>query len=147
MIFQVLKQLPKKVDVIHRCTMAFEQREGYDACIAQFKKWKAFKEAHPEQATNDYSGATILMKLRKWAQHSLLQRVHYTDDKLQVMSRLMLSVSINEEPAMKNLIIDGAAGGETKRRHDVTFPLLTLHRGKDVYIFLQDFSKKNTKNR
>jgi uncharacterized Zn-finger protein len=31
---------------------------------------------------------------------------------------------------MRNLIIDGAAGGETKRRHDVTFPLLTLHRGK-----------------
>jgi hypothetical protein len=29
------------------------------------------------------------------------------------------------------VIIDGAAGGETKRRHDVTFPLLTLHRGKD----------------
>jgi hypothetical protein len=23
----------------------------------------------------------------------------------------------NEEPAMRNLIIDGAAGGETKRRH------------------------------
>jgi hypothetical protein len=45
---------------------------------------------------------------------------------------------------MRNLIIDGAAGGETKRRHDVTFPLLTLHREKIVYIFLQDFSKKKT---
>jgi hypothetical protein len=33
------------------------------------------------------------------------------------------------------VIIDGAAGGETKIRHDVTFPLLTLHREKD-------FSKK-----
>jgi hypothetical protein len=43
----------------------------------------------------------------------------------------------NEEPAMRNLIIDGAAGGETKRRHDVTFPLLTAE--KIVYIFLQDF--------
>jgi hypothetical protein len=31
---------------------------------------------------------------------------------------------------MRNLIIDGAAGGETKIRHGVTFPLLTLHRGK-----------------
>jgi hypothetical protein len=35
----------------------------------------------------------------------------------------------NEEPGMRNLIIDGAAGGETKRRHDVTFPLLTPRRG------------------
>jgi hypothetical protein len=41
----------------------------------------------------------------------------------------------NEEPAMRNLIIDGAAGGETKIRHDVTFSLLTLHRGKDPCTF------------
>jgi hypothetical protein len=37
--------------------------------------------------------------------------------------------------------IDGAASGETKRRHDITFPLLTLHRQKDR---VQDFSKKKT---
>jgi hypothetical protein len=52
--------------------------------------------------------------------------------------------SSNEEPAMRNLIIDGAAGGETKIRNDVTFPLQTLHRGKDRVIFLQDFSKTKT---
>jgi hypothetical protein len=46
----------------------------------------------------------------------------------------------NEEPAM---IIDGAAGGETKRRHDVTFPLLTLHRGKDCVHFSTGFRTKN----
>jgi hypothetical protein len=40
------------------------------------------------------------------------------------------------------VIIDGAAGGETKRRHDVTFPLLTLHRGKDRVDFSTGFSKK-----
>jgi hypothetical protein len=28
------------------------------------------------------------------------------------------------------LLIDGAASGVTKRRHDVTFPLLTQHRRK-----------------
>jgi hypothetical protein len=41
---------------------------------------------------------------------------------------------------MRNLTIDGAAGGETKRRHDVTFPLLKLHRGKDRV----HFSRKET---
>jgi hypothetical protein len=41
--------------------------------------------------------------------------------------------------SMRNLIIDGAAGGETKRRHDVTFPLLTLHRGKDRVHFSTGF--------
>jgi hypothetical protein len=40
------------------------------------------------------------------------------------------------------VIIDGAAGGETKRRHDVTFPLLTLHRGKDRVHFSTGFSPK-----
>jgi hypothetical protein len=45
---------------------------------------------------------------------------------------------------MRNLIIDGAAGGETKRRHDVTFPLLTLHRGKyRVHISTGFFQKEN----
>jgi hypothetical protein len=50
----------------------------------------------------------------------------------------------NEEPAMRNLMIDGAAGGETKTRHDVTFPLLTLHRGKYCVHFSRGlFQKEN----
>jgi hypothetical protein len=41
-------------------------------------------------------------------------------------------------------MIDGAAGGETKIRHDVTFPLLTLHRGKDrVHLSTGFFQKEN----
>jgi hypothetical protein len=40
------------------------------------------------------------------------------------------------------MIIDGAAGGETKIRHDVTFPLLTLHRGKDRVHFCTGFFQK-----
>jgi hypothetical protein len=43
---------------------------------------------------------------------------------------------------MRNLIIDDAAGGETKRRHDVTFSLLTLHRGKDRAHFSTGFLQK-----
>jgi hypothetical protein len=43
------------------------------------------------------------------------------------------------------MIIDGAAGGKTKRRHDVTFPLLRCTAKKIMmYIFLQDFSQKKT---
>jgi hypothetical protein len=46
---------------------------------------------------------------------------------------------------MRNLIIDGAAGGETKRRHDVNFHLLTLHRGKyRVHFYTGFFQKENT---
>jgi hypothetical protein len=45
---------------------------------------------------------------------------------------------------MRNLIIDGAAGGETKRHHDVTFPLLTLHCGKDRVHFSTGFIQKKT---
>jgi hypothetical protein len=40
------------------------------------------------------------------------------------------------------VIIDGAAGGETKRHHYVTFPLLTLHRGKDRVHFSTSFFEK-----
>jgi hypothetical protein len=49
---------------------------------------------------------------------------------------------ITEEPAMRNLIIDGAAGGETKRHNDVTFTLLTLHRGKYRVHFSTGFFQK-----
>jgi hypothetical protein len=45
---------------------------------------------------------------------------------------------------MRNLIIDGTVGGETKRRHDVTFPLLTLHGGKDRIHFSTGFIQKKT---
>jgi hypothetical protein len=42
------------------------------------------------------------------------------------------------------VIIDGAAAGVTKRRHDVTFPLLMLHRGKDrVHLSTGFFQKEN----
>jgi hypothetical protein len=44
---------------------------------------------------------------------------------------------------MRNLIIDGAAGGETKIRHVITFPLLTLHRGKDRVHFSTGFFQKD----
>jgi hypothetical protein len=40
------------------------------------------------------------------------------------------------------MLIDGAAGGETKSRHDVTFPLLTLHREKDRVHFSTGFFQK-----
>jgi hypothetical protein len=43
---------------------------------------------------------------------------------------------------MSNLIIDGAAGGETKIRHDVTFSMLTLHREKDRVHFSKGFFQK-----
>jgi hypothetical protein len=42
------------------------------------------------------------------------------------------------------VIIDGAAGGETKIRHDVIFPLLTLHCRKDrVHCSTGFFQKEN----
>jgi hypothetical protein len=41
------------------------------------------------------------------------------------------------------VIIDGAAGGETKRCHDVTFLLLTLHRGKDRVHFSTGFFQEH----
>jgi hypothetical protein len=43
----------------------------------------------------------------------------------------------NEEPDNRR-----RAGGETKRRHDVTFPLLTLHRGNDRVRFSTGFFQK-----
>jgi hypothetical protein len=55
----------------------------------------------------------------------------------------LLSVQL-KNAGMRNLIIGGAAGGETKRRHGVTFPLLTFHRGKyHVHFSTGFFQKEN----
>jgi hypothetical protein len=64
--------------------------------------------------------------LKKCLKHLLQYNLAY--QKERNIGRLVVAYQMFP---MRNLIIDGAAGGETKIRHDVTFPLLTLHRGKD----------------
>ncbi|XP_054709852.1 SWI/SNF-related matrix-associated actin-dependent regulator of chromatin subfamily A containing DEAD/H box 1 homolog [Uloborus diversus] len=83
----VLKELPQKIDETRRCSMTEDQSEKYKQLVATFS---AEVESDQER-TGSSSGAGMMMQLRKAANHPLLLRHIYDDDKLKKMSKLMLN--------------------------------------------------------
>nr|XP_054753002.1 SWI/SNF-related matrix-associated actin-dependent regulator of chromatin subfamily A containing DEAD/H box 1A-like [Lytechinus pictus] len=83
----VLSQLPKKKESIEHVEMTADQREGYTKLVASLSKdlkVSGFKRGKMSSA---------MMELRKQANHPLLLRRHYDNEKLRKMAKLML-----EEP-------------------------------------------------
>uniref|UniRef100_A0A8C5UFU6 DNA helicase n=1 Tax=Malurus cyaneus samueli TaxID=2593467 RepID=A0A8C5UFU6_9PASS len=80
---EVLKQLPPKKDLIELCAMSEKQEQLY---FALFNKLK--KTINSNEKNSDMGNA--MMQLRKMANHPLLHRQYYTNDKLRTMSTLML---------------------------------------------------------
>ncbi|XP_018603706.1 SWI/SNF-related matrix-associated actin-dependent regulator of chromatin subfamily A containing DEAD/H box 1b isoform X1 [Scleropages formosus] len=78
---EVLKQLPAKEEQVEFCPMSVKQEELYDAL---FKKLKGSTTGEKRDLCN------VMMQLRKMANHPLLHRQYYTQEKLADMSRLML---------------------------------------------------------
>ncbi|XP_074657887.1 SWI/SNF-related matrix-associated actin-dependent regulator of chromatin subfamily A containing DEAD/H box 1-like isoform X2 [Tubulanus polymorphus] len=82
---QVLQQLPSKIEQILHCPMTAEQRQGYDDLVESVsKQYREKREGDVSQNTNH-----IVMQLRKWANHSLLQRTQYTREKLREMAKML----------------------------------------------------------
>nr|XP_006826001.1 PREDICTED: SWI/SNF-related matrix-associated actin-dependent regulator of chromatin subfamily A containing DEAD/H box 1-like [Saccoglossus kowalevskii] len=80
---EVLNQLPKKHDCIHRCSLSDSQRKQYTNLVAVLTK-----SLRSKTESGNLAGA--MMQLRKMANHSLLHRHHFNDGKLRKMSKLML---------------------------------------------------------
>ncbi|XP_041463476.1 SWI/SNF-related matrix-associated actin-dependent regulator of chromatin subfamily A containing DEAD/H box 1A-like [Lytechinus variegatus] len=83
----VLSQLPKKKESIEHVEMTADQREGYTKLVASISKDLkvcGFKRGKMSSA---------MMELRKQANHPLLLRRHYDNEKIRKMAKLML-----EEP-------------------------------------------------
>ncbi|MFT7817869.1 SWI/SNF-related matrix-associated actin-dependent regulator of chromatin subfamily A containing DEAD/H box 1B-like [Arapaima gigas] len=78
---EVLKQLPAKEEKVEFCPMTTKQEELYDAL---FKKLRGSTTGEKRDLCN------VMMQLRKMANHPLLHRQYYTQEKLAAMSRLML---------------------------------------------------------
>ncbi|XP_077977649.1 SWI/SNF-related matrix-associated actin-dependent regulator of chromatin subfamily A containing DEAD/H box 1-like [Glandiceps talaboti] len=79
----VLKQLPKKHDRVEKCSLSDSQQEQYNNLII-----KLSSSLRGSSDAGKLAGA--MMQLRKMANHTLLHRHHYNDDKLKKMSKLML---------------------------------------------------------
>eukprot|EP00045_Choanoeca_perplexa_P015717 m.202120 g.202120 ORF g.202120 m.202120 type:complete len:872 (-) comp17060_c0_seq9:1362-3977(-) len=103
----VLSQLPPKRQRVIECELTSHQRSHYQRIQQQAKAYKAEMEAILAKATAAAAADVldlrrtkdqptrdpvnnVLMQLRKMANHPLLHRCCYTDDKLQVLSKLIL---------------------------------------------------------
>ncbi|ELU04658.1 hypothetical protein CAPTEDRAFT_222942 [Capitella teleta] len=84
---QVLQQLPDKISVIEKVSMSYEQQDLYDRLKEQFTN-RLKDEGGSSTMKN---GASMLMQLRKAANHQLLHRSIYDDSRLKLMSELMLN--------------------------------------------------------
>ena len=114
---QVLKQLPKKtIEVIH-CDMTLRQGKEYKNLLTKYKERKErillasqeaaetkknLKKSNEEINLNsdmkkvdlkEHSASNVIMELRKAANHPLLRRVIYNDEKIDEMARLVFKVS------------------------------------------------------
>ncbi|XP_005104693.1 SWI/SNF-related matrix-associated actin-dependent regulator of chromatin subfamily A containing DEAD/H box 1A isoform X2 [Aplysia californica] len=96
----VLNQLPKKTENIERCSMIPIQQELYDSLVARYSQ-----ELSDENAEPSTGGVGIFMQFRKAANHPLLLRNLYTDDKLKQMSkRIAKEPSHRDRGALPELI-------------------------------------------
>lgn len=80
----VLKDLPQKLHVQEHCTMTHEQQKLYHAIVRDSKK--TFQESQKE-----YTGlSNIMIHLRKAADHPMLFRNLYDDEKIRAMAKEIL---------------------------------------------------------
>ena len=82
---EVLRDLPHKKDEIIRCTLIEKQQSMYNKLVAQFS-------AEASEIT-DVNGTGMMMQLRKLANHPLLIRDYYDENKLNVCMQF-LSIGI-----------------------------------------------------
>lgn len=82
----VLKDLPDKIDNIIVCKMTPRQEEEYNKCLDSCKKKRI------ELNGNNKGLLVALMEFRKAANHPLLRRCLYTDDKIKEMAHIIMRV-------------------------------------------------------
>lgn len=75
---EVLSDLPKKTETIIKCSLTKKQNEMYKNMMARFTE---------EAGQGNLNGVGMMMKLRKLANHPLLTRDYYNEQKLEIISQ------------------------------------------------------------
>jgi len=89
MLLQVLQQLPKKEMLVMRVPMSFEQQDLYDELLAEL----ASDVENETTGKESGKGVSMMMALRKAANHHLLHRRQFDDAKLKYMAERLVQVS------------------------------------------------------
>ncbi|XP_054163041.1 SWI/SNF-related matrix-associated actin-dependent regulator of chromatin subfamily A containing DEAD/H box 1-like [Oppia nitens] len=106
---EVLKELPLKIDHVLNVPMSITQEQIYHELIENYTreiKYRkiTFEDSEQNEDNNEEKykkGNGMLMNLRKVANHPLLIRHHYNDNKLKQMSRLVI-----KEPKYRDSNVD-----------------------------------------
>lgn len=78
----VLKCLPEKKEFITKISLTESQREKYKNLVSCYSSDDGIV-----QATNEQSGISIMMDMRKLANHPLLLRFYYTDERVHEVAK------------------------------------------------------------
>ncbi|GAB6032669.1 hypothetical protein CHUAL_011545 [Chamberlinius hualienensis] len=97
----VLKELPNKVDDIVLSELSSRQKQLYNELVVRLSK-----EVQSETSNSSgRSGSGMMMQLRKLANHPLLLRYKYADDKLRKMAKAILQEPTHRE-SEENLVFE-----------------------------------------
>ncbi|XP_013776880.1 SWI/SNF-related matrix-associated actin-dependent regulator of chromatin subfamily A containing DEAD/H box 1-like [Limulus polyphemus] len=99
---EVLQQLPAKHDKIQHCPLSDVQKDHYDKLVARLSK--EVREGNQNNKNKSSSG--MMMQLRKAANHPLLLRNHYTDEKLQEMAKAIMKEPTHKEADEDHIVED-----------------------------------------
>lgn len=80
---EVLHDLPHKYEEVIQCALIEKQQSMYNKLIAQFSK-RIAQEKDSEIIDTNESGTGMMMQLRKLANHPLLIRDYFDEEKLKV---------------------------------------------------------------
>lgn len=85
----VLTSLPKKTQEVVKLPMSETQAEKYNFLVENYKGATGVVGA-----TSEVSGMTIMMDMRKLANHPLLLRYYFSDERVMKMARILANDSM-----------------------------------------------------
>uniref|UniRef100_A0A0K2U565 SWI/SNF-related matrix-associated actin-dependent regulator of chromatin subfamily A containing DEAD/H box 1 homolog n=1 Tax=Lepeophtheirus salmonis TaxID=72036 RepID=A0A0K2U565_LEPSM len=94
----VIKNLPPKNERVEKLPLTSRQHEHYFKLVSVYKE-KAKLLSEGKASSNEDSGIGMLMNLRKTANHPLLIRSHYDENKLKKLANIL-----KNDPSHKNAV-------------------------------------------
>lgn len=96
----VLDFLPKKLEILEKIKLLPTQKSQYQDLVNEYKNVDGNSDAFMGR------GATIMMDMRKLANHPLLLRFHFTDAKLHEIARVLARDSVYKNNNPKEIFED-----------------------------------------
>lgn len=120
----VLTFLPKKIEVVEKVKLLPIQEKQYEHLVNEYK--------NIDKSIDDYigRGSSIMMDMRKLANHPMLMRYHFTDAKLHEISKILARDSVYKNNNPREIFEDIAPLSDMK-----------IHQLRDKYPSISNMVK------